>query len=90
MRLAREGAIEELAAHQAEARIDELLVSCQVVNDIDAVSRRRDGSCACIGSALPTRCTWVRRGNESNLQPLRRNIERFKVPIRHGDLLRPI
>lgn len=37
MRLARDGAIEEVAAHHAEARIDELLASCHVVIDTEAV-----------------------------------------------------
>jgi hypothetical protein len=37
MRLAREGAIDERAAHEAEARVDELLRSCHTIIDIEAV-----------------------------------------------------
>jgi predicted nucleic acid-binding protein len=37
MRLAREGAIDDDAANQAEVRIDELLASCHTIVDTEAV-----------------------------------------------------
>jgi predicted nucleic acid-binding protein len=37
MRLAREGAIDEPAAHEAESRIDELLESCHTIVDTELV-----------------------------------------------------
>src|SRR5688572_3113269 len=36
-RLAREGSIDKGAAHEAESRIDQLLISCHTVIDVDAV-----------------------------------------------------
>ncbi|TMB59560.1 MAG: type II toxin-antitoxin system VapC family toxin [Deltaproteobacteria bacterium] len=37
LRLVREGALQETAANKAESRIDELLGSCHVVIDVEAV-----------------------------------------------------